>query len=192
MSARPRLEPRPLRKPTTLDPYRGLGTWVDIYDTGVWADPEGAVAAIAARGARTVYLETSNYSQAVPIRRPALVARFLEAAHAQGLAVVAWYLPGFLDVARDVRRSLAAISFTTMSGQTFDGFGLDIESPAVRSRSYGRAVCCASRPTFAKPSAQTTASVPSSPPRAVSSSRRRPGPASPTQTLRSASTSSCR
>ena len=117
----------------TLDPYRGLGTWVDIYDTGVWADPEGAVAAIAARGARTVYLETSNYSQAVPIRRPALVARFLEAAHAQGLAVVAWYLPGFLNVARDVRRSLAAISFRTASGHSFDGFGLDIESPAVRS-----------------------------------------------------------
>jgi hypothetical protein len=116
----------------TLDPYQGLGTWVDIYDTGVWDDPEAAVAAIAARDVRTVYLETSSYSQTVAIRRPALVARFLEAAHAQGLAVVAWYLPGFLDVARDVRRSLAAINFTTTSGQSFDGFGLDIESPAVR------------------------------------------------------------
>jgi hypothetical protein len=123
----------PAPEAATLDPYRGLGTWVDIYDTGVWADPEGAVAAIAARGVRTVYLETSNFRQPVAIRRPALVARFLEAAHAQGMAVVAWYLPGFLNPSRDVQRSLAAITFTTPSGEGFDGFGLDIESPAVSS-----------------------------------------------------------
>jgi hypothetical protein len=117
----------------TLDPYKGLGTWVDIYDAHVWADPEGTVEAIAARGVRTVYLETSNYRQRVAIRRPALVARFLEEAHARGLLVVAWYLPGFLDPARDIRRSLAAIDFRTPSGQAFDGFALDIEAPAVRS-----------------------------------------------------------
>jgi hypothetical protein len=110
-----------------------LATWVDIFDTEIWKDPEGAIDDIAARGVRTVYLETSNYSQRVAIRRPALVARFLNAAHAQELAVVAWYLPGFLEPARDVRRSLAAINFRTSSGESFDGFALDIEASAVES-----------------------------------------------------------
>jgi hypothetical protein len=117
----------------TLDPYRGYATWVDIWDTGVWDDPERAVRAIARRGVRTVYVETSNFSQGTAILRPARVARFLETAHARGMAVVAWYLPGFKNPGRDVQRSLAAIEFTTPSGQRFDGFALDIESHAVAS-----------------------------------------------------------
>jgi hypothetical protein len=117
----------------TLAPYRGLATWVDIWDTGVWQRPESAAAAIAARGAGTVYLETSNFSQNVAIKRPARVARFLEAAHARGLEVVAWYLPGFVKPAKDVQRSLAAIRFRSPRGHGFDGFALDIESHAVRS-----------------------------------------------------------
>jgi hypothetical protein len=117
----------------TLDPYRGLATWVDIWDTGVWQNPEAAVAAIAARGARTVFLETSNFNQDEAIRRPGRIARFLEAAHARGMQVVAWYLPGFLKPAKDVERSLAAIRFRTSRGHEFDGFALDIESHAVRS-----------------------------------------------------------
>jgi hypothetical protein len=117
----------------SLDVYRGLATWVDIYDEGVWRDPEGAVAAIADRGVRTVYLETSNYRQRSAIRRSAFVARFLEAAHASSINVVAWYLPGFLKPAKDVSRSLAAIDFRTPAGDRFDGFALDIEATAVRS-----------------------------------------------------------
>jgi hypothetical protein len=119
----------------TLAPYRGFGTWVDIYDTGVWKNPEAAVSAIAARGVGTVYLETANYRQRVAILRPKLVGRFLEAAHAAGIRVVAWYLPGFLDPAKDVSRSLAAIRFESAGGQSFDGFALDIESEAVKSPS---------------------------------------------------------
>jgi hypothetical protein len=116
-----------------LDAYRGLATWVDIFDTGVWDDPEGAAADIAARGVRTVYLETSNYRQTVAIRRPALVGRFIEAAHANEIAVVAWYLPGFVKPKQDVKRSIAAVDFRTASGDSFDGFALDIEATAVRS-----------------------------------------------------------
>lgn len=116
-----------------LDSYRGLGTWVDIYDEGVWRDPEAAVEAIAARGVRTVYLETANHRQTTAIVRPALVSRFVEAAHARGLAVIAWYLPGFLKPKVDVRRSLAAIDFRTPGGERFDGFALDIEATDVRN-----------------------------------------------------------
>lgn len=122
-----------------VDAYRGLGTWVDIYDVRLWADPEGTVAAIASRGVRTLYLETANYRQTVDLVRPVRLARFLDAAHAAGLRVVAWYLPSFRNVARDLRRSLAAIAFRTPAGQAFDSFALDIEasvvkSPALRTR----------------------------------------------------------
>jgi hypothetical protein len=57
----------------------------------------------------------------------------LEAAHAQGMDVVAWYLPSYARPAVDERRAEAAIDFTTPSGQRFDGFALDIESDVVRS-----------------------------------------------------------
>jgi len=117
----------------TLEPYRGLATWVDIFDVGLWRDPEGAAASIAERGVRTVYVETSNFSQKVAVLRPVRVARFLEAAHAEGLEVVAWYLPGFLKPAVDIERSLAAVRFQSANGHSFDGFALDIESHAVNS-----------------------------------------------------------
>ena len=117
----------------TLAPYRGVATWVDIYDAGVLRNPQAAVASMASRGVRTVYLETANYRQKVAIRRPALVGRFVDAAHAAGLDVVAWYLPGFLRPAEDVRRSLAAVELETPGGGRFDGFALDIEASAVRS-----------------------------------------------------------
>jgi hypothetical protein len=63
--------------------------------------------------------------------RPAQLGRFVDAAHAAGLSVVAWYLPGFADTRRDNRRALAAIRFRSRSGQAFDGFALDIEASIV-------------------------------------------------------------
>jgi hypothetical protein len=112
--------------------YRGLATWVDIYDVSTWANPEAAAARMRARGVSTILLETSNSDRAYDIRTPALVARFVEAAHANGLRIVSWYLPGLRNLARDRRRALAALTFTTPSGQRFDSFGLDIESTAVK------------------------------------------------------------
>src|SRR5437588_261841 len=114
-----------------LGAYQGLGTWVDIFGKS-WADPEAAVAAMGSRGVSTLFLETSNYSQPVDVVRPALTARFIEAAHAEGLQVVAWYLPSMASPARDLRRSLAAMRFTTPDGQGFDSFALDLEASVVR------------------------------------------------------------
>jgi hypothetical protein len=113
-------------------PFYGLGTWVDIYSTE-WADPETAVAAMARHGVRTLYLETGNYSHAAPVFRPADAGRFIDAAHAAGLKVVAWYLPSFLNVTIDARKALGAIRFRSATGEHFDGFALDIEATKVRS-----------------------------------------------------------
>jgi hypothetical protein len=116
----------------SLDPYRGLGTWVDIYDDRQLAAPESTVAAMAARGVRTLYLETGNFKQSADLARPDRLSRFVDAAHARGIAVVAWYLPGFRAGGRDLRRSLAAVRFRSAGGQAFDSFALDIEDSGVR------------------------------------------------------------
>jgi len=116
-----------------LGAYRGLGTWVDIFDGREHDDPEGAVADMAGRGVRTLYLETSNFSQKRSIVYPAAVGRFVEAAHAEGMQVVAWYLPGFQNGRLDFQRSRDAIRFRSPGGERFDSFGLDIESSEVEN-----------------------------------------------------------
>jgi hypothetical protein len=112
--------------------YAGLGTWLDIYATASWAHPERQVAAMARFGVRTLYLQTGNYGQPVGLVRPRALGRFVEAAHAAGLRVVAWYLPSFADPAQDARRALAAIRFRSAHGERFDSFALDIEAGFVK------------------------------------------------------------
>lgn len=114
-------------------PYAGLGTWVDIYDTAYWARPQRTVAAMARDGVRTLYLQTGNYEQRADLVRRRKLGRFVDAAHASGLRVVAWYLPSFLYPALDARRSLAAIRFRSPNGERFDSFALDVEASVVRS-----------------------------------------------------------
>jgi hypothetical protein len=117
--------------PPPLIAYRGLGAWVDIFDTGLWSNPDLTVRRMQSQGVRTLFLETSNYSQSVDIVQKALVARFVQSAHAHGLRIVAWYLPSFNNLGVDLRRSLAPIDFRTSDGQHFDSFGLDIEASVV-------------------------------------------------------------
>jgi hypothetical protein len=111
--------------------FGGVGAWVDIYDDEQWADPEGTVALLATRGVRTLYLETCNSGCKEDLHRPVTLSRWVESAHASGIRVVAWYLPEFDDMEKDTRRAMAAISFRSESGHSFDGFALDIESRVV-------------------------------------------------------------
>jgi hypothetical protein len=112
--------------------FGGLGSWVDIYEHTSFAHPERAVHRMRVHGVRTLYIETSNFRRKVPIKWPHRQARFIRAAHAEGLEIVAWYLPGFVDPDLDYARVMKAIRFRTKSGERFDGFALDIESPEVR------------------------------------------------------------
>ena len=48
--------------------------------------------------------------------RPDRAGRFIDAAHAAGLRIVAWYLPSFLSVKTDARKALAAIRFRSANG----------------------------------------------------------------------------
>jgi hypothetical protein len=114
-------------------PYAGLGTWLDIYATPSWAHPRQEVEAMARDGVRTLYLQTGNYEQSDDLVRRHALGQFVDAAHAAGMRVVAWYLPSFLYPAQDTRRALAAIRFRSGKGEHFDSFALDIEASLVRS-----------------------------------------------------------
>lgn len=108
--------------------FSGLATWVDVYDGAVYRAPEATAARIAARGVRTVFAETANDRSTTDVVQPAALGRFVDALHAQGVAVVAWYLPGFVQPALDLRRTRAMLAFRTPAGGAFDAVALDIES----------------------------------------------------------------
>jgi hypothetical protein len=113
--------------------FAGSGSWVSVYDTAAWNDPEGVVRTLAARHVHTLYLETSNWKHRAAVVRPVRVGRFVDAAHAAGLAVVAWTLPSLSHPAADLRRARAALGYRSPQGGRFDGFALDVESTLVRS-----------------------------------------------------------
>lgn len=119
----------------TADPavFSGLGTWIDIYDGNLLRTPEQTAAKIAARGVVTAYVETANYKATTDVVNAPLVGRLVDALHARGVRVVAWYLPGFKHPAKDLRRSLAMLSFRTPTGGAFDAVGLDIEALVVKN-----------------------------------------------------------
>ena len=116
-----------------LDLYRGLGSWVDIYDTKAWDNPTAAVADMAAHGVRTLYVETGNSRSSFAIFNPTGQQAFIRECHAHGMRVVAWYLPDLKPGSADFSRISQAIAFTTADGQKFDSFALDIESTVVSS-----------------------------------------------------------
>ncbi len=130
--------PRPKARPqlklplasATMDAYRGLGTWVDVYDYAIrdTMDAAQAVDVMHAKGVRTLYLQTGRWKEPADIVKVETVNVFLERSHFHGMSVVGWYLPGFGDMPRDIRRSLAVLQHASPSGDRFDGMAPDIES----------------------------------------------------------------
>ena len=121
----------------SITAYRGLGAWVDMYDPSAWNNPAAAVKDMASHGVRTLYLETANYHNpaSASLFRPAAMALLIQQCHARKMKIVAWYLPGFKDLGKDLKRSKAAIDFRTSDGQRFDSFALDIEDSTVKPAS---------------------------------------------------------
>jgi hypothetical protein len=113
--------------------YSGTGAWVDRYDFARLEDPEFAVAEMSDYGVKTLYIETASWRvpRGVDIVDPKATAEMIEVAHAEGMQVVSWYLPGLKDLGSDRRRIRAALGFKTPAGQTFDSFALDIEANEV-------------------------------------------------------------
>jgi hypothetical protein len=118
---------------STGRPFADAGSWVSIFSgAAVWDHPRAVVARMHREGVHTLFLQTASSSSPVGslVYRPSQVGRFLGAAHARGMRVVAWYLPPLRDVGREYRRAMAAIDLRTPGGQRFDAFALDIEPSA--------------------------------------------------------------
>ncbi len=126
----PPAPPPPATPPQGLDVYRGMGTWVDIYDYAIRdvMDIPAAVQSMAERGVRTLYLQTGRWKDPQDIVSPAGVDLFLDSASKHGINVVAWYVPGFGNIDRDIRRSVIATQYKTPAGNRFAGFAPDIET----------------------------------------------------------------
>ena len=120
-----------------LDAYRGLGTWVDVFDYVPAFQNAGTTPSVTTRnfddmarlGVKTVYLQAAQDDDLSPGNTidPKLLGRMLRAAHDADLRVVAWYVPRFVDVDADFRRVRAMLDFKA-NGEEFDGFALDIEA----------------------------------------------------------------
>lgn len=115
----------------TTTPYRGSGAWVDVYD---WTlaytkgRPTVTLASIdrmAALGVETLYLQTARTTSDADIDEPERLRSLIDRAHANGLFVVAWYLPTLEDLDKDERRLLAAARLDV------DGLSVNLESTAV-------------------------------------------------------------
>jgi len=111
--------------------YRGLGSWIDIFNRWVWAHPWRTVARMHKRGVETIYLQTATHGSDSAIVYPKETGAFLVAAHRKDMRVVGWYVPSFARPGRDFRRARTGLLFATKGGHNFDSFALDIEAPNV-------------------------------------------------------------
>jgi hypothetical protein len=112
--------------------FKGLGTWLDVYDTKLYRTPNLVASRLAARGVATAWIETANDRSKTDVVEAAGLARLVDALHARGIRVVGWYLPGHDNAGRDIRRARALLSFRTPQGGAFDGVALDIETLRVK------------------------------------------------------------
>jgi hypothetical protein len=114
--------------PERLSAFAGLSTWIDVYDIE-WT-PEQQVHVAHLAGVDTIFVQSARYASEHDIDDAARLGALIDAAHARGIKVMTWYIPDFLDPVRDLRRSQAAIAFTSPNGNRPDAFGLDIELDA--------------------------------------------------------------
>jgi hypothetical protein len=105
-------------------PAAGKGMWFTNYFTR-HTDVTKLVAAAKAAGLTHLYAEVAitRYGFYAPVS----LDRLLPAAHAQGIAVIAWVYPTLENVADDIRMSVRVANYVTPTGDRPDGLATDIE-----------------------------------------------------------------
>ena len=114
--------------PDRLAAFRGLATWIDLYDRSL--EPEHQVALAAAGGVQTIFAQAS-FTRTDGVGQPDRLARLIETAHDHGLQVMVWTLPSLVSVHDDHVRAHQAATFTTPRGDRPDALGIDIEVTTV-------------------------------------------------------------
>jgi hypothetical protein len=139
---------RPAAAEPDLDPYRGLGTWVDVFDYAPRLSPTPRVTPasiddMAELGPRTLYLQVANPDDAPSdqLTDERVLRTLVKRAHRNDLMVVAWFLPDTVDLDADEQFVRELVDFS-VDGRGFDGITLDLESRAIEDVAdrNGRAV----------------------------------------------------
>jgi hypothetical protein len=115
--------------PWTLEPYYGLGAWLDAFDwSESFADTPGDIVGLdgidhmAAEGVQTIYIQASRWNAPTAVLEPERLLALIDRAHDHDMSVVAWYLPTMVDPEEDLRRMLEIAALPV------DGFAVDIEA----------------------------------------------------------------
>jgi hypothetical protein len=124
----------------SLDVFRQVGAWVDVFDYAPRLQNAGAepritpesLADMSALGVKTLYLQVANPDDAPAnqLTDRVQLRALLEAAHEHDVAVVPWFLPRAVVPADDIA-TMKQIVKLRAGGERFDGIGLDLESSEV-------------------------------------------------------------
>lgn len=106
------------------DALAGKGMWLPRPMLEM-ADERQLVAAARALGLSHIWLQAGSSGGGFYARDE--VARFLPAAHAAGLRVLAWLTTSLYDLPRDVELSATVANYRTADGHGFDGIAPDVE-----------------------------------------------------------------
>ncbi len=151
--------PVPAAEPTVVVPSDtgalplGRGMWLYLPQEVEGGDVDALVTRAEKVGLTHVYVRTGSSRQGFYAQQ--YMDELLPKAHAAGVRVYGWDFPYLDDVDADVARSLAAIAYTTPSGDRIDGFAADIETPAEGTNlsaegaaAYGERLRAAVGPTY--------------------------------------------
>lgn len=126
----------------------GKPLWAAVSGKGMWltlgtitgATPQAILKAARANQISHLYLESAISPLGFHGRDS--VAPLIDAAHAAGIAVIAWVYPYLDDVASDVQLTRTVAAYRTPNGQRFDGIAADLERnmDAWRIRAYSQLV----------------------------------------------------
>ncbi|MFL6240179.1 MAG: hypothetical protein ACJ735_11880 [Actinomycetes bacterium] len=130
-------QPAPLQaRRVDLSPVRGKGMWLTTWPTS-HLDVGAIVARSRAAGVHQLWVRTGGTKQGWYGGR--ILPALLPAAHAAGIAVIAWDFPTLSDPAADAARARASLQ-GQFGGQHIDGFSTDIETTSERVYDTSRRV----------------------------------------------------
>jgi hypothetical protein len=120
----PKVPPMNAQQRTNV--FSGVGAWADVYD---WAPSVSATPAftlstidqLAAKGVNVLYIQSSQPSRVDALLDQDVFVKIVARAHAKGIRVVSWYLPGLADMRTDYLRLVLPVWLGV------DGIAWDIE-----------------------------------------------------------------